>query len=247
MACAALFLTVPRKALAPIAFGLLALYYVLMTIVPVPGIGPANLGAETNLGAWLDHAIFGPDHLYRFTRTWDPEGLLSTVPAVSTGLFGLLAGLSLLGPDAPRTKLRKLILPGVLLTVAGLAAHPLFPINKSLWTSSYVLFTSGLSCLFLAACYFAMDLRGWKRGTSLVLAFGMNSIFAYVASELFQTVLHKLPGTAGRDLFKTIYESAFASWIDPPKLASVSWAIVYVGMIAIPVWALYRKRIFLKL
>lgn len=253
-ACAALFLTLGKRTLYVTAFALLALYYALLTWVPVPGHGPANLGAETNLGAWIDSAVFGPDHLYRFTRTWDPEGLLSTLPAVATGLFGLLAGLLLLGPESPRSKLKSLLVAGAVLTVAGLAAHPFFPINKSLWTSSYALFAGGLSCLFLAGCYYLFDMRearegrrGWRKVTPWVLAFGMNSIFAYVVSELFPTLLEKIPGTGGRHLLKTMYEGAFASWIAPPALASFAWALFMLAAVSAPVWILYRKKIFLKL
>jgi predicted acyltransferase len=260
--CGVLYLTLGRRTLYVTSFGLLFAYYALLHWVPVPGHGAANLGAETNLGAWLDSAVFGPDHLYRFTRTWDPEGLLSTLPAVSTGLFGLLAGLLLLGSGSPRSKLKALLIAGGVLTVLGLAAHPSFPINKSLWTSSYALFAGGLSCLFLAGCFYMFDMRGGREAQGLqgaegarsrfgftpwVLAFGMNSIFAYVFSELFPTLLEKIPGTGGRHLLKTIYEGAFASWVAPPALASLAWALCMLATVSVPVWILYRKKILIKL
>lgn len=247
VACSFLYLKLERRALAALAFGILALYYVLMMWVPVPGVGAANLGAETNLGAWLDRLVFSPDHLYRHTRTWDPEGLFSTLPAVSTGLFGLLAGMLLLGPGSPRAKIKGLLVPGVLFILAGAAAHLAFPINKSLWTSSFVLFTAGLSMVFLALCYHLVDLRGLKRGIALPIAFGMNSIFAYVCSEMFGTILRKLPGSGGRNLFNTLYEGLFASWIGPPQLASFVWSLAMLAAITPGVWVLYKKNILIKL
>jgi len=150
LACSLIFLkTTPRQQLYILA-GLLVGYWFLLTVVPVPGVGYANLEPTTNLAAWLDRIIITPAHVYKATKVWDPEGLLSTLPAISTGTLGLLVGTWLRSNRPATDKVAWLFTAGCLLTLAGLLWNGFFPINKALWTSSYVLLAGGLAMLGLA-------------------------------------------------------------------------------------------------
>src|SRR5205814_264694 len=131
-------------------------------IVPVPGYGRGNLGPEGNLAAWLDRAVLGP-HIWRAARVYDPEGILSTVPAVATTLLGVLTGRWAQSARPPRVITGGLALAGALGAVLGAAWGVWFPVNKALWTSSYAVLTAGLALLVFAACYWATEVRGWRR------------------------------------------------------------------------------------
>ncbi|MGC2745761.1 MAG: DUF5009 domain-containing protein, partial [Candidatus Angelobacter sp.] len=175
--------------------GLLAGYYALIRFVPVPGCNHAAwitqpgdpqqarswlVGVEhCSLAGWLDRKLmFG--HLY--SHDFDPEGLLSTLPAIATTLLGTLAGEFLRGTASLSRKLRGLALAGVLGVAAGYAWHPWFPISKPLWTSSYVLFTAGAACLLLALCWWLIEMRGWRAWSRPFLWLGSNAILAYALS-----------------------------------------------------------------
>ena len=225
---------------------LLAGYWLLVTRVPVPGSGPGVLEPGRDLGAWIDRAVFGEAHLWASSGTWDPEGLLSTLPAIATVLTGLFAGYLLRGPLPVTRKLASLIGAGLLLTGAGLAWNASFPINKSLWTSSYVLFTSGLAFLALAACWLLIDVRGIRRWAAPFVAFGMNAIAAFFLSGLFARglTLIRLPaGTETVPLKTLIYRSLFEP-AGPPALASLLFALTFVLVWMVLMAALYRRRIF---
>jgi predicted acyltransferase len=145
--------------------------------LPVPGVGPANLEKATNLGAWVDRTLFGTNHLWSQSKTWDPEGLLGTIPAIGTCIIGLLTGTFL---KQEKLKTGKEILQmtgaGVLLIIGGLVWNIFFPINKALWTSSFVLYTTGLAITILSICYWVIDVKGYKKLTYPFLAFGSNAI-----------------------------------------------------------------------
>lgn len=242
----ALFLKAGDKTLAYTAFGLLVAYYLLMNFVPVPGFGPANLEPGTNLGAWLDRLVLTTDHLYRHTNTWDPEGILSTLPSISTGLFGVLAGIALKRDDSPGSKLKRFFGIGALFVIAGLAAGFLFPINKSLWSSSYVLLTTGMSLALLGFSYWLVDLRGSRWWTALFMAFGVNSIFAYLLSELFQTLLDKIPLGDGETGFTWIYKTLYVPSFASPYNASLAWAATVLIVFTPLLWFMYRRNIIVK-
>ena len=244
--CSALYLKLSNRIMAVTAFALLALYYVLLNFVPVPGIGHANLGQDTNLGAWLDRLIFTPAHLFRFTKTWDPEGLLTTLPSIATGLFGVLTGTVLKSARLPEAKLKRLCLAGTVFVLAGVAFNPLFPINKNLWTSSYVLLTSGLSMLFLAGAYWLIDVKGWRKGTALFTAFGVNSIFAYMCEEMTYAVLDKVQAGGGETVFHRVYTHLYEPHFTEPKNASLAWSLTMLAYVSVIIWTLYKRKIFIK-
>jgi predicted acyltransferase len=226
-------------------------YWILMRWVPVPGYGlPGRdiplFDPTRNWAAYLDRHIF-PGRLYNGVR--DPEGLLSTVPAVGTTLLGMLTGMWLRSKRNPALKAWGMLVAGVLGISLGLLWGHWFPINKNIWTSSFVLFTAGCSLVALAICYWAVDIKNWKNGWTYVwLVFGTNAITAYVFSELFATTLSKIPmhiGAAKVSLSTYVFLKCFAG-IPSPHLASLGYSISFVVACFIPNFFLYRKKIFLK-
>lgn len=246
--CCGLYLYLHDRALWAVALALLVLYYLILTLTPVPGVGSPDLMVPTaNIGAWLDRQLFTEAHLYRLTRTWDPEGLLSTLPAISTGLFGVLTGITLKREIGPIQKVRHLFVLGVLLIVAGLLANLVMPINKNLWTSSYTLFAGGLSMVLLTVTYWLVDVRGIKGWTTWPVVFGVNSIFAYVFSELFPTVLHQVRVGESGSLFEWLYQNGFAQHFADERNASLACALALVLVMTPMLWVMYRRRIFVKI
>lgn len=208
------------------AAGLLAVYWFLMTRVTVPGGLPPNLEPETNLGAWLDRALM-PGHLWRQSKTWDPEGILSTLPAVATTLIGVLAGRWVRrGTPSPTQRAAALMGAGLVLTVAGLAWGHTFPINKSLWTPSYVLLTAGLGAYLFAALYWIADIQGHGRWTRPFVIYGVNAILVFVASGLLAKTLLRIeiPTASGvTPLPLWLCRTVFGTWL-PPHAASLAYA-----------------------
>ena len=222
-------------------------YWFLMTLVPVPGGIAPNLEPETNLGAWLDRTIFGA-HLWVSSKTWDPEGLLSSLPAVGTTLLGYLTGTLFRRGLAPAEILRRLTISGVVMTVSGLVWDTVFPINKSLWTSSYVLFTAGLASLFLAAFYWIADVKGHKAPMKPFVIYGVNAIVVFVASGLLAKTMGLIRIPLGIKTVSSqayIYQTAFLSFFDPIN-ASLAYAIANVlGWYAV-LWWMDRRGIHIK-
>jgi predicted acyltransferase len=240
-----------RQQLAVIAVCLVG-YWVLMRYVPVPGLGmPTHdfplLDPDRNLAAWLDRQVLA-GHLYERTR--DPEGILSTIPAIATALLGLLTGKWLRSRQSDAVKVWGLLACGVGGVAMGMVMNIWFPINKKLWTSSFVVFTAGLALIGLAICYQVLDVKRW-RGRWMVpfLVFGMNSIAAYVFSEVVAHLLDRLTVQSARGripLQDAIYERFFLPLASSPN-ASLLYALVYVFACWIVMYVLYRKRIFLKI
>jgi len=243
---AALELCTGWRAQIAIALACLATYWILMRYVPVPGFGiPTRdipiLDPDRNLVAWLDRKLL-MGHLYEHTR--DPEGVISTIPAIATSLLGLLTGKWLRTQNAPRTKTIGMVGAGSAAVIVGKIMDVWFPINKKLWTSSYVVFTAGLACLCLALCYWIVDVRQYRRWTWPILVFGMNAIAAYVFSE---TLAISLYVTVGRETLESdIFVSVFAPLANPAT-ASLLYALAYVALCWVAMAALYRKGIFLKI
>ena len=230
-------------------------YWILMRYVPVPGFGvPARdiplLDPDRNLAAWLDRRIL-MGHLYEGTR--DPEGLLSTIPAIAGTLCGVLTGEWLRSNRSPRAKWMWMLILGVAGLIAGKFFNIWFPINKKLWTSSYVLFTTGFALVVLGLCYWLLDVRKFRgRWTMPVLVFGMNAIAAYVFSEVLASVFVSIHSGLAKygdvNLQEIIYYSVFSSPESPPSAnASLLYSLAFVFVCWLPMWVLYRKRLFLKI
>lgn len=232
---------------AAAAVALLALYWLLMTRVPVPGGLPPTVEPETNLGAWLDRALLS-GHLWKQSRTWDPEGLLSTLPAIATTLFGVLAGRWIRADAAPGRRTAGLVAAGVIGMIAGLLWDRAFPINKSLWTSSYVLFTAGMAAALFALVYWVTDAAGHRRWAAPFVVFGVNAIFVFVASGLLAKVLylvHVPSGGASIPLQAWLHETLFARWL-PPRDASLAYALANVLLWFLILLAMHRRGVHVK-
>ncbi|MDW5265846.1 MULTISPECIES: acyltransferase family protein [Acidobacteriaceae] len=236
----------PRIALFVLA---LAGYWVLLRWVPVPGHGMPGrefplLDPDINLVAYVDRHIF-PHRLFEGTR--DPEGLLSDIPSFASTLLGMIAGWWLKSVRPSFDKVKGLVISGVLLLTAGLVWAQSFPINKKLWTSSYVLYAGGWSALILAACYFALEIKQWKgRWTYPWVVFGTNAITAYVLSELLSSAVAVFHVNSNQSFQQFVY-SGFFYYIGTPAFGSLVYSIVFAAICWIPAWLLYRKRIFIKL
>ncbi len=237
--------TGPRGQALTAALLLLA-YWAVMALVPVPGTGIGDLSADGNLAAYLDRTLMG-GHLWR--ETWDPEGLLSTLPAVSTALLGVLTGHMLRSDAAPLEKVARMFALGWAGILLGIVWGWVFPINKNLWTSSYVIFTAGAALQFLALCYYLIEVKGWTRWAHPAVAFGMNAIAVFVLSGLFVKTLIwiKVPaGDATITLYGWIYRNLFASWAGPLN-GSLAFALANILLWYALMELLYRRRIFIKI
>jgi predicted acyltransferase len=226
---------------------LLAGYYAVMRFVPVPGCDHAAwMTQHCSLAGWLDRKVM-LGHLYR--PDFDPEGLLSTIPAIATTLLGTMAGEFLRGATSLSHKVRGLVIAGVAGVAAGYAWHPWFPIYKPLWTSSYVLFTAGAACLLLALCWWLIEIRGWHVWARPFLWLGSNAIVAYALSTFFAKefdIIKVGHGAQSIALQTWIYQHWFAP-LGQAKNASLAFAICYLALWTLVAWGFYRKKIFIKL
>jgi len=244
---------------AAIAVACLIGYWILMRFVPVPGYGvPTHtiplLDRDINLTAWLDRQIFSAPHLYERTR--DPEGLLSTLPALATALIGMLTGIWLRSTRSIVQKARGIAYAGCASLLTGGLWNFTFPVNKKLWTSSSVLYAAGWSLLLLALSIYLIDIYGTRRTHAenidaqtrhrymILLVFGTNAIAAYVLSELLPGILdliHPHPS-----LLRSLY-LGILHVIPYAPIASMIYCIVFAAICWLPIYLLYRRRIFLKI
>lgn len=221
-------------------------YWLVLKTIPAPGFAPGDLTMEGSLASWVDRTLL-PGHIYR--PLYDPEGILSTIPAIATCLSGVLAGTWLQQKREPLDKAAGLFGFGALCVVVGWCWNLTFPINKALWTSSYVMFTTGLALSLLALCYWSIDIKGYKRWTKPFVIFGVNALALFVFSGLLARIfglIHttKLDGTPG-SLQTWLYEHLFLSWLAPLN-ASLGYALGYVLLWLGLMTILYRRRIFIK-
>jgi predicted acyltransferase len=227
-------------------------YWAAMTLVPVPGVGtgPELLNdPSASLAAYVDRLVFG-SHLWRTSRSWDPEGLLSTIPAVGTVILGVLAGRWLSSSRPLFERLTALFAVGAMLMVVGQIWHWGFPINKNLWTSSYVLFTGGMACTTLAACTWLIDVLGITRWATPLVWFGVNPMVAFLGSGAMARLMGSIivVPSAGEvlPLQRVIYSRVFATWLEP-RNASLLYACTFVLVWAAILGLLSRRRVFVKI
>lgn len=244
---AVLYIKTTQKTRDWVLAAVLVGYYLILNFVPVPGTGPANLNPETNLGAWLDRLVLSTNHLWAESKTWDPEGILGTLPALGTGLMGIRAGTWLKRTDRESSvKVTWLFVYGSLAVTAGLVWDLFFPINKALWSSSFVLYTGGLATIALALAYWLIDVQGRKKYVWVFVVFGMNAITAYVLGDLLQGLIDlnfiKLGGNGTTAAF---YHNFIAPYFQPYN-ASLLRAIIYLLLTWLPMLWLYKKKIYIK-
>ena len=229
-----------------IVVGLLGFYWMLLTQVPVPGFGPGVLTPDGNFAAYLDARWFA-GHLYR--DGFDPEGLVSTLPAVATTLLGALAGRFLRRSDVSAArKSLGLIAGGAVLALAGHVAGLWLPINKQLWTSSFVLFTAGAGFVLLGLCYELIDRRGWRRPATPFVMLGANALAIYLLSSLGARAMELYQVSVGESyesLRLFLFEHLFAPWAGA-RNGSVCFALAYLLLWMVPTAELHRRRVFFR-
>jgi len=219
--------------------GCCAAYWMMMALVDVPGYGPGVLEPIGNFGQWVDNMLL-PGHLYSNTKVWDPEGFVSTLPAIANVLFGALCGTLLWRGDLqPAEKTAWLMVSGVALaSLAGFLDH-FMPINKQLWTPPYALLSSGFAFLGFATCYWFADVLGKKSWCGPLVIYGSNAITIYAASGLFARMLSLLGWR------QPLYDGFFGA-VAPPMLASLLYALMHVAVMYSLAWTLHRRGIFLR-
>jgi len=230
---------------------ILAGYWWLMTRVAMPEFGMPGMDVPLldrtgNLASLLDRMLVPAAHLYH-QGPYDPEGLLSTLPAVGTTLLGVLTAAWLGSARSVSNKAVVLLAAGVAMAAGGLLWAHTFPLNKRLWTSSYVLWVGGISMALLAALYWVLDgPPGLRRGLTPWLALGTNALTAYVFSEVLAIVLSAIRLPGGSTLQRLLFQ-LLPRWLGPPPLVSMMYSVIFVAVCALPVLFLYRRRIFIKL
>jgi predicted acyltransferase len=231
-------------------------YWVLLRWVPVPGAGMPGrdvpfMDVQQNLVSWLDRQLF-PYHLYRDPpdhNVRDPEGLLSDLPAIGTALMGMLTGVWLRTRRTIPAKARGLAGAAAASLALGYLWAPWFPLNKNMWTSSYVLVAGGYSLALLALAFWAVEQKQWRTGwTWIWVVFGSNAIAAYMFSELLPGVLlnvHLTSGGTQTDVIRFVLDHVFAR-IPDAGWAAFAYSVSFTAVCFVPVWLLYRRGIFLK-
>jgi len=247
LAAGILYLVLGRRGLLPAAAVLLLFYWMLMVLVPVPGYGAGRLDVEGNLAAYVDRVVLG-SHTWK--PGWDPEGPLSTLPAIASTLFGAMAGEALRSKTAGRERqIGALAAWGAVATTLGALWGTVFPINKNLWTSSYAVFMAGLASLALALCLWIVDVRGWKAWATPLRWLGSNALAIFTLSLLATLFLLgiKTAGSDGkpRSLYGTIYRSVFDRFPDP-RIGSLLFALAFLAVFVALAGLLYRRKILLK-
>jgi predicted acyltransferase len=226
-------------------------YWALMTLVPVPGFGAANLEKGTNLSAYIDN-LFLANHMWSQSLTWDPEGLLSTIPAIGTGIIGMLIG-QLLNTKLTKIEIiKKMSLYGFGLIILGLIWSFAYPINKSIWSSSYVLYTAGLATICLCILYYIIDVSGYNKWTKLFLVWGVNPMIVFFFSGIIPRVLSMIevqnPETSGEQigLQSYFYNYGIVPLFENPKDASLTYALIYVAFWSVILWFFYKNKMYFK-
>lgn len=241
----------PEKIQWALAGILLIFYWLTMMYIPVPDYGAGILTREGNFGAFIDRLIIAKPHLYAgdgFNFRGDPEGLFSTIPAIVNVLFGYFAGQWMRKSTINSHTSMDLVLWGLCSLVVGMIWDGLFPINKKLWTSSYVLFSTGWGLVFLAACYDLIEVRKIKRWSKGFEIIGLNAITLFVASVFLIKVTVKLKIGEGENaisVYNWIYRNLFASWLGNTNgsfLFALATLLLWYGL----AFFMYRQRWFIK-
>ncbi len=278
-----IFLHTNWKQQLGIGIALLFVYWLIITTIPVPGCEITSVSDKAcNLAAWIDRTILGENHIWRFGKVYDPEGILSTIPAIVTTISGVLTGTWLKfssppyeggvvaasadrvvlsdtgeknpvatapGSDTRLNKVSGMFFFGVALLALGLIWNSYFPMNKSLWTSSYVLATTGLALLTLGFCYWLIDIKDYKKWATPFEIFGVNAIALFVFTGIFARMIaaYRVTGADGQlisigrwvmlHIFLPIAQPIDASW-----MFAVSFILLWLFLM----WLLYQKKIYIK-
>lgn len=246
-----LYLKTDLKTQLLIATTILLIYWALMAIVPVPGFGEANFEKGTNLAAWLDNLVLN-GHLWTYSKTWDPEGILSTLPAIASGILGMFIGQILNMPIKKLEIVKKMSFVGLFLIVLGLIWDIVFPINKSLWTSSYTVYTAGIATLCLTILYYIIDVANYQKWSRLFLFWGVNPMIVFFFSGIIPRVLSSIKienpeiPSETTTLQGIIYNFNIVPLFSNPLNASLFYALSYAVFWSIIVWILYKYKLIFK-
>ena len=225
-----------------VMLSLLVVYYILMTFVSVPGIGPGVLEPGKNLAAYIDSLLI-PGSMWE--GTWDPEGILSTLPAIASGIGGMLAGYILTTKKTIENKVIIMYFVGVFCLLDSFVWEWIMPINKNLWTSTYVMYTTGWAFLMLASSVLLCDILKLDSWFKVGIIFGSNSIAIYALSQMLTYFAYGMP------VFDTSFNGIiYGGMVDfgvYPKLASLLWAILYAVVCYTVALYLYQKKLFFRL
>jgi predicted acyltransferase len=231
------------------AVGLMMAYWAMMEWIPVPGVGAGSYAKDANFAAYIDN-MFLKGHMWSVSKTWDPEGLISTIPAISTTLFGILTGHWLRTEKSQVEKTLGLFLAGNTLLFAGAVWNWVLPINKSLWTSSYTVFMAGMAMTCLAFSYYFIDVRKSRSWIQPAIVYGTNAITVFVLSGIIAKLLYLIKFTASDgssiSLKSWIYQNLFLSWLSEIN-ASLAFAITFIIVMYLLMLILYKKKIFIKI
>jgi predicted acyltransferase len=232
------------------AAGLLIVYWAAMLLIPVPGYGAGVLNPVGNLCWYVDsHLLAGHTWIYAPAEGFDPEGILSTIPAVATTLLGVLTGSWLRSERQPEEKTAWMFVAALPLLLAALILDMWLPINKNLWSSSYVLLMGGWGLLCFGAFYWLIDVKKDGKWLLPFRIFGMNAIVLYVVSELLAITLDvvTIPGSDGHavSVHGIVYSEVFASWLSPQN-ASLGYAILFVAVLFGLGWVMWKKQWFIR-
>lgn len=246
-----LYLKTNLKTQLLVAAAILLGYWIVMAFVPVPGFGAANFEKGTNLAAWLDNLVL-KGHLWSYSKTWDPEGILSTLPAIATGIFGMLIG-QVLNLKIPKIEIiKKTAIIGIALLSTGLLWSIVFPINKSLWTSSYVLYTAGIATICLTLLYWIIDVLNYKKWIKPFLIWGVNPMIVFFFSGIIPRVLSAIKiknpeiATEKINLQSYIYNHNIVPLFSNPLDASLTYALVYAVFWSLILWIFYKNKMIFK-
>ncbi len=246
---AAIYLYGGRRGVMIGVLALLTGYWMLMTLYPVPGFGPGVLTRDGNFAKYIDGLVLD-GHMWRQTRTWDPEGIVSTLPAIATTLFGVLTGMFLRANRSDAERAAWLFTASCGLLLSGLVMNIWMPINKNLWSASYSVFMAGMSTGIFALFYWLVDARGHKAWAKPFVIYGQNALAAFVFSGMVARLMEeiKVPDAGGRTvpLQQWVYRNALLPMAQP-KRASVLYAVANVAVVFLFSYVLYRKKWLIRL
>lgn len=238
-----MFLHMNWKGLMAVFVIILIGYWLMMTQIPVNGEMPL-LTKESNLASVVDLNILTVDHMWK--TLWDPEGILSTLPAIATSIFGIFLGMITLRKDKThQEKLKYFVLIGIIALILGYAWSMIFPLNKALWTSSFVLVTGGWASLVYAATYYIADVLGHSEWGKPAIIFGSNAITVFFLSGVIARLFGMIKLSNGKSIHANLYE-ILSSIITIPKLSSMIYAIFVIVFYYFVALIMYKKKIFIK-
>lgn len=243
LVCTALYLTTRLRTQIMLLVGILVAYWLAMKLIPVPGFGPGNLSVEGNFAHYVDWTVLGR-HNYAGTGTWDPEGIVSTLPAIGTTIFGMIAGRMLALKKSISERTVWLFLVGNALLAAGTLLSLWMPINKKLWTDSFCLFMAGMDFVIFAMFLWGLDGLHLRWKIKPLLAFGKNALAIYMVSELLSAILYSVQ-VRGASVHEWIFRTGFAG-VGAPATSSLLYASTYLVAMYTLAWFMDRKQWIVK-